>query len=296
MSAAIVLDQVRKGFGAKVVIQSLSLAIPAGSVFALLGENSAGKSTTIRMLAGLLPPTSGRCEVLGLDAWRHSDQLRPRLGYVPEKPKFYDWMSVGELGWFTAGFHAAGYWTRYQDLVRRFGLDLNVKLRHLSKGQYAKAALAVALAQDPEVLLLDEPTSGLDLFIRREFLSSMVDLAGEGKTILIASHQIAEVERVASHVGFLAGGQLVLTCPMEELKQRLVRLRLRYEQVPPDVGTLGEILRVQDQPPFWEAIIFNPIQPALDALHGREDVLGVETAALSLEESYTVLLDRKEGR
>lgn len=296
MQWSINLEHVHKSFGQQPVIRDLSLSIPAGSVFALLGENSAGKSTTLKMLTGMLPPTSGRCTVLGLDAWKESAQLRTRVGYVPEKPRFYDWMTVGELGWFVAGFHAAGYRSKFQEVIKRFGLQEEASLKHLSKGQYAKVALALALAQDPEVLLLDEPTSGLDLFIRREFLGSMVEMAGEGKTILIASHQIAEVERVASHVGFLAQGQLVLSCTMEELKQKLVRLRLRCEEVPPDVGTLGEILRFQKQPPFWEAIIFNPIASAMQALQNRADVLDVETASLSLEESYAALLARKEMR
>src|SRR5439155_14284921 len=115
-------------------------------------------------------------------------------------------------------------------LVDRFRLERSAKLRNLSKGGYAKVGLALALAPDPEVLILDEPTSGLDLFIRREFLSSMVELAGEGRTILISSHGIAEVERVASHVAFLAHGRLLLTAALDELRQRLVRFRLRYEE------------------------------------------------------------------
>src|SRR6202023_953888 len=105
--------------------------------------------------------------------------------------------------------------------------------RHLSKGQYAKVALALALAPDPEVLILDEPTSGLDLLVRREFLASMVGLAGEGRTILISSHQIAEVERVASHVAFLAHGKLLLAAPLEDLRKRGLRYRLQLEAQPP---------------------------------------------------------------
>src|SRR5262249_56151593 len=110
-----------------------------------------------------------------------------------------------------------------------------------SKGQYAKVALALALAPDPDVLVLDEPTSGLDLLVRREFLRSMVDLAGEGRTILISSHQIAEVERVASHVAFLAQGRLLLTAPMDELRQRIIPLRLRSHRHAPDPDPLPTV-------------------------------------------------------
>src|SRR6185437_539700 len=128
----------------------------------------AGKSTTIRILNGLTPPDTGWARVLGHDAWRDAALLRQRVGYVPERPKFYDWMTVRQIGWFASGFQRRGYLDRYLDLTEQF--------------------------------LLDEPTSGLDLLVRREFLASMVRLAGQGKTILICSHQVAEVERVASHV------------------------------------------------------------------------------------------------
>src|SRR5205814_8464600 len=140
------------------------------------------------------------------------------IGYVPERPKFYDWMTVQQIGWFTSGFHEAGYLDRYLDYTRRFMLDPRAKLSVLSKGQYAKVGLALALAIDPEVLILDEPTSGLDLLVRREFLGSMVRLAGQGRTILICSHQVAEIERVASHVAFLHAGKVLLTATMDQLR------------------------------------------------------------------------------
>jgi ABC-2 type transport system ATP-binding protein len=114
------------------------------------------------------------------------------------------------------------------------GLDRSAKLQNLSKGGYARVGLALALAIDPEVLILDEPTSGLDLLTRRDFLNSMVELAGDGRTILICSHQIAEVERIASHVAILQDGKLLLAEPIETLKSRFLRLRLRYDGTPPD--------------------------------------------------------------
>src|SRR5205823_3243503 len=115
----------------------------------------------------------------------------------------------------------------YLDLADQFLLEPRARLGTLSKGQYAKVGLALALAIDPEVLILDEPTSGLDLLVRREFLTSMVRLAGQGRTILISSHQIAEVERVASHVAFLARGRVLLSAPLEDLRDLVIRVRLR---------------------------------------------------------------------
>ena len=109
MNPVIATQGLTKRFGGKVVVDRLDLTVPAGSVFALLGDNGAGKSTTIRMLTGLLPPDAGRAEVLGKDCWAAAPVLRRRVGYVPEKPRFYDWMTVREIGWFSSGFHGPGY-------------------------------------------------------------------------------------------------------------------------------------------------------------------------------------------
>jgi ABC-2 type transport system ATP-binding protein len=289
-----------KWFGGKPAVDRLSLTVPKGAIFALLGDNGAGKTTTLRMLTGLLRPDAGQATVLGEDCWRAAARLRLRVGYVPERPKFYDWMTVSEIGWFTAGFHTKGFLPRFQELVERFGLDGRARLGTLSKGQYAKVGLALALAPDPEVLLLDEPTSGLDLLVRREFLASMVEMAGEGRTILISSHQIAEVERVASHVAFLARGRLLLAANMDELRQRIVRLRLRFEAQAPDAAPLGTVLQRNGAGRLWQAVILDPVRDAVAALQGAEGICDFEEAPLSLEDVYGALLTRpranEEGR
>ena len=151
--------------------------------------------------------------MLGLDPARHGLDIRRRVGYVPEQPALYDWMTVAEIGWFAAGFHpdartgVAAYQTRYAELIEGYALPPRRKIKQLSKGMRAKVSLSLALAADPQLLVLDEPTSGLDAMVRREFLESMVDLASNGRTVLLSSHQIAEVERVASHVALLHQGR-----------------------------------------------------------------------------------------
>src|SRR5437660_2724865 len=142
MNPVIATHGLTKHFGGKAVVNRLDLAVPAGAIYALLGDNGAGKSTTIRMLTGLLPADSGRAVILGQDCWSAADSLRHRVGYVPERPRFYDWMTVRETGWFTAGFHRAGFLGRYLDLIERFRLEPGGRLRDLSKGGYAKVGLA----------------------------------------------------------------------------------------------------------------------------------------------------------
>jgi ABC-2 type transport system ATP-binding protein len=281
-----------KWFGGKAAVHRLDLAVPRGAIFGLLGDNGAGKTTTLRMLTGLLRPDAGQATVLGEDCWRSAARLRQRVGYVPERPKFYDWMTVGEVGWFTAGFHRNDFLPRYRELTDRFGLDVRARLRHLSKGEYAKVGLALALAPDPEVLILDEPTSGLDLLVRREFLTSMVAMAGEGRTIVISSHQIAEVERVASHVAFMSRGRLLLAANMDELRRRVVRLRLRFEGQSPDPARLGTVLQRNGAGKLWQAVILDPARDAVASLHDADGIHDVEESSLGLEDLYCALLTR----
>jgi len=300
MSNVIVAQGLTKCYGGRAALDQLDLAVPGGAIFALLGDNGAGKTTALRLLTGQMPADAGRAEVLGEDCYARAVELRHRVGYVPERPRFYDWMSVDEIGRFVAGFHKQSFLGRYRELTGRFALEPGKKLKHLSKGGYAKVALALALAPDPEVLILDEPTSGLDLLTRREFLTGMVDLAGDGRTVLISSHQIAEVERVASHVAFLSEGKLLLSGPVEDLRSRVVRLRLRYEGAPPDAASLGTVLERNGSGRLWQALVRDPDRTAVEALRHSPNVAEFEEVPVGLEEMYCGLMAlpvaEREGR
>ena len=152
------------------------------------------------------------------------------MGYVPERPTLYEWMTVEEIGWFTAGFYGERFLPEYRRLVAQFGLPGRRKIKSLSKGMRAKVALSLAMAHDPDLLVLDEPTSGLDALVRREFLESMVDRAATGKTVFLSSHQIAEVERVADIVAILHRGKLVLVERLDDLKAAGPRGELHDDQ------------------------------------------------------------------
>ncbi|MGF1582102.1 MAG: ABC transporter ATP-binding protein [Gemmataceae bacterium] len=295
MEKAIEIGNLTKRYGGKKAVDDLTLDIPKGSVFALLGENGAGKSTTIKILTGLLQADGGKAFVLGQDAWVNAQSLRRRVGYVPERPRFYDWMRVGEIGWFTAGFHHRNYLATYNDYVQKFQLSPQAKLKTLSKGQYAKVALALALAIEPEVLILDEPTSGLDLLVRREFLQSMIGLASEGRTIVIASHLIAEVERVASHVAFLGGSKLLLSASMEELRKRVVKYSVRFDDQAPDLAPLGNVLQRNGSGKLTQAVVLDPQADKANELAAAASVVDVEESPLGLEDVYCALLAQNEG-
>lgn len=231
MSHAISVKGAVKKFGRKLVLDHLSLEIPAGVVYALLGENGAGKTTLIRSMMGYYKLNSGDLSVLGMDPRKEYLKIRQRVGYVADQPSMYDWMTVQEVGWYASGFYPEGYAKTYSRLANEFGLPADAKIRSLSKGMRAKVALSLALAMDPELMILDEPTSGLDPLVRRSFLESMIDRAAMGKTVLLSSHQIQEVERVADHVAIIRDGKVQIAAPLETLKSDIAQVTLTVRDI-----------------------------------------------------------------
>jgi ABC-2 type transport system ATP-binding protein len=294
--AVIRTQELTKLYGRQVAVSKLSLEVPEGSVFGLLGENGAGKTTTIQSLLGLVQPSSGRVEVLGMDPMRQGLDIRRQVGYVPEVPALYDWMTVREIGWFASGFHpdprrgAAGFQARYAELTQGFDLPDKKKVRELSKGMRAKVSLALALASDPALLILDEPTSGLDVMVRREFLESMVDLAASGRTVLLSSHQITEVERVASHVALLHKGSLILAEPLDELKARTFLLSVTFagrDHAPAPPESMGlTLIDGTDAPRQARWLVRGASRAACEAVRALPGVETLEVESPGLEEIY----------
>ena len=287
---AIHADRLVVRYRGKAALDGFSLAVPRGSVYALLGDNGAGKSTAMKVLTGQVRADSGRATLLGLDCWSQAHALRQRVGYVPDRPKLYDWMTVGEVGWFAAGFYAAGFPARFAGWAERLRIDPGKKLKDLSKGGYARVGLALALAPDPEVLLLDEPTSGLDLVTRREFLAGLVEFAAEGRTILISSHSIAELERTASHAGFVKGGKLFLSATLEDLRAKFRRVSLRYEGLMPDGAALGRVHETQKTGRFVQYLLEDPDPHQIALLQATPGITDLEDRAVSLEEVYAAVM------
>ena len=292
MAAVIRFHEVSKRYGAEVALDRFSLDVPAGSVFALLGENGAGKTTAIRILLGLADPDSGQSEVLGLSSARQGLEIRRRVGYVPERPTLYEWMTVDEIGWFVAGFHGEGFLPEYRRLAERFALPSRRKIKSLSKGMRSKVALSLAMAHDPEVLVLDEPTSGLDALVRREFLESMVDRAATGKTVFLSSHQIAEVERVADIVAILHRGRLAIVERLDELKAAVceVTFTMNNGAAPPNLP--GEVLFRRQRARQWQVLVRTAAEDCLAALGANPGVHSVEARVPSLEEIFVAYMQQ----
>ena len=291
MEPVIRLSNVTKRFGSETALDRVSLEVPPGVVFALLGENGAGKTTAIRILLGLAEPNDGNAEVLGLKSATQGMEIRRRVGYVPERPTLYPWMTVAEIGWFTAGFYGDGFLPRYLELADRFGLPQRRKLKTLSKGMRAKVVLSLAMAHDPELLVLDEPTSGLDALVRREFLESMVDRAAAGKTVLLSSHQIGEVERVADIVAIIREGRLMLAEPIDELKAQIRQLTITLQDGVAKLPDLpAEVLGRRCRARQLQVLLRGMDDGQLAALRGDPSVGAVEIHSPNLEEIFVAYM------
>jgi ABC-2 type transport system ATP-binding protein len=228
---------------------------------------------------------------LGLDPRREGLEIRRRVGYVPERPTLYDWMTAAEIGWFTAGFYPDGFEHRYRTLLEGFDVPPGRKLKQMSKGMRAKIALALAMAHRPELLVLDEPTSGLDTMVRREFLESMVDIAAEGRTVLLSSHQIGEVERVADIVAIVHTGRVLLVEPLDALKLDTLQLTISTSEILPEPPDLpGTLLHQRQRGRQWELLIRGLEESDLDTLRHQQGIVGVESRMPALEEIFVAYM------
>lgn len=292
MTSIIEIDQVTKRFGQQTAVDNVSLTVPSGCVFALLGENGAGKTTLVKMLLGLMEADEGKLNVLGLACNSRGDEIRQRIGYVPERPTLYEWMTASEIGWFTAGFYPDGFEQHYRNLLDRYKVPLQRKIREMSKGMRAKVALSLAMAHQPELLILDEPTSGLDTLVRREFLESMVDIAAEGRTVLLSSHLIGEVERVADRVAIIREGQLLKSQSLDEMKQSALEVTVTMQgsaAAPPT--TPGTVLQSRKRGKQWRLLVLDIEDPTqIEQLRDSESVVAVDTRTPSLEEIFVAFM------
>jgi len=213
------ISNLTRRFGEKTALDAVSLSLPRGAVYGLVGANGAGKTTLIRHLLGLLKAESGSVRVFGLDPVVDPVGALSRIGYLSEENDLPGWMRVDELIQYTRAFYP-NWDDAYADELRlAFALDSSARIKTLSKGQKARAGLLVALAHRPELLVLDEPSSGLDPIVRRDILGAVVrTIAHEGRTVLFSSHLLDEVEEVADHVTMLNSGRLVLSAPLEEIR------------------------------------------------------------------------------
>ena len=214
-----------------------------------------------------------------------------RLVTCRDAPKLYDHMTVSQIAWFASGFYSEGFEENFSMLAAEFELPMGRKIKSLSKGGRAKVSLALAMAHRPELLILDEPTSGLDTMVRRKFLESMVDVAASGRTVLLSSHQISEVERVADFVAIINNGQLRVCERIDHLKQQMERwvVTLAQPMLLPAVGCTP--LSHDGKGERRQQLVVRDVDPnSLWQLRDHENVVNVEVHTPSLEEIFVAYI------
>ncbi len=214
------VSELTRRFGPKTALDSVSVSMARGAVYGLVGANGAGKTTLIKHILGLLRAEGGSVRVFGLDPVTDPVAVLSRIGYLSEENDLPGWMSVDELIRYTRAFYPAWDDAYAEELRQSFALDPSAKIRILSKGQKARAGMLIALAHRPELLVLDEPSSGLDPIVRRDILGAIIrTIAHEGRTVLFSSHLLEEVEQVADHVTMINKGRIVLSAPLEDIRE-----------------------------------------------------------------------------
>jgi ABC-2 type transport system ATP-binding protein len=224
-------DNLVKKFRRVEALNGLNLDVPEGAVYALVGPNGAGKTTAIKILMNIFGPTSGRAEVLGVDSARIAGRAFTAIGYVSENQELPEWMRVGALLEYLRPFYPS--WDREleDELIKQLDLPRDRKLRNLSRGMRMKAALASALVYHPRLIVLDEPFTGLDPLVRDELIQGLLERAEES-TIFVSSHDLADIESFASHVGYMEQGRLRFSEELAHLVERFREVQVTFDGAP----------------------------------------------------------------
>jgi ABC-2 type transport system ATP-binding protein len=249
------IEGLTRRFGSKLALDDVNVAVPRGIVFGLVGANGAGKTTLIKHVLGLFKAQAGTVRVCGRDPVADPAGVLGRIGYVSEEHDLPGWMRVWELLRYSQAFFRGWDAAYAEELRDRFELDPAAKVKHLSKGQRARAGLLVALAHRPELLVLDEPSSGLDPIVRRDILEAIIRaIADEGRTVLFSSHLLNEVERVSDHVTMINKGKIIFSAPLEDIKETHRCLTLRFAEARSRPPELAGVLTWEGTGREWTAV------------------------------------------
>lgn len=273
-------------FGPQKAVDSLDLRVERGKVVSLLGRNGAGKTTTIKMLLGLLEPSRGCARVLGCDSRELTPQIKQRIGYLPEGHPLFGWMKLKDAARFFSSFYAGWRQETFEHIVDYFGLPRRQKMGQMSKGERAQAALALTVAQNPELLILDDPTQGIDAVARREFLAALVSLIRQQKrTILFSSHILGDVERVSDRIVVLDHGVLRADCPVDTFKQSVRRIQVSSQEDDSQWEQLPGLLKIETLGDTCTLTVVDVDGSAMQHIH--QSARGpVEVTELNLEDAF----------
>lgn len=294
-TSAIDFRDVQKSFGLAFRLGPFSLSVPRGSIYALIGPNGAGKSTALNMLMGMGEPGLGQIRVLGRDIQGEEVEIKRRTAYVSPDLDYRAWGTVGRAIDFVRGFYPDWNSERCEQLQFKFGVHRDSRVDALSFGARMKLALVLALARDAELLVLDEPTLGLDAIARRQLYTELLRfMAGDGRTILISSHQLTDLERFADHAAILNQGKLLASGRMDRLVERYRQIDAKVARdTSLEVPGVSVIDRQEDR----VSLLIDQVAASSDVLAAlRLEVLA--QVPLTLEDIFLALIksaDRRGG-
>jgi ABC-type multidrug transport system ATPase subunit len=288
------LRDVSVQYGKRVAVDTVSLTVAGGAIYALLGRNGAGKSSLVSAMLGFRPPNSGTVEVLGDNVWPHRAKLMDRIGVVAEVPDAPSEMRVGSLERFSSGLYSRWDASSFDERMRRVGIRVDSRFGELSKGQKKQVMLALALASSPDLVVLDDPTLGLDAVARKWLFEEVIgEMADRGLTVFLTTHDLAGVDLVADRVGILESGRLVLDEDMETLKSRFRRIRVPD---PPPVLAASPLVTaaIRKWGTGTEAIVSNYDELSFDRFQEGANVVA-EVSPLTLEEIFLAVAGQDPG-
>ena len=286
------VENLSRSFRRKEALKNVTLRVPEGCVFGLVGENGAGKTTLIKHLLGALKPQRGRVRVFGKDPVGDPVGVLVDVGHLSEDREMPTWMRIHELLRYVRAFYPNWDAEYAEELRDMFRLDPVAKVKHLSRGERALAGLLVALAHRPKLLVLDEPSSGLDPLVRRDILGAIVrTVADEGRTVFFSSHLLDEVERVADRLAMVAEGEVVLCDTLETVKETHHRLVVRFETTQDRAPAVDGALSVRGANHEW-TVICNGDQAGVQRAIATMNATVLEQATPTLEEIFIARASR----
>lgn len=229
MRYVIKVKNVFKTFGDFTALDDLTINVDKGSVYGLIGPNGAGKTTILKILAGVYKSNAGKVTIDGQDVFENM-QIKERLTFISDDLFFYSTYTVKDTAKYYAGLYKNWSWERFESLKEIFKIDVNRKVRRLSKGMQKQVAFWLSISAQPDIMLLDEPVDGLDPVMRRNVWRLMLqDVAERGTTVLVSSHNLRELEDICDHVGIMHNGRIVLEKALDDVKGNTHKLQVAFE-------------------------------------------------------------------
>jgi len=263
--SVIATESLTRRYGTRIGIEGMDLRVPEGSLFGFLGPNGSGKTTTIRLLLGLLRPNEGTASVFGLDCWRESARIKREIGYLPGDLRLYSWMNGERALRVLGSIRGRDMMVEGRTLARRFELDLTVKVPKMSRGMRQKLGLLLAMAHRPRLLILDEPTAALDPLMQDRLHQHLKSLAAAGHTIFFSSHALGEVETLCDRIAILREGRLVAHSTLDELRSRSRRkVAIRWKTPAGAAQPAPTFLDIRERDhASWTCLLAGPIEDLL---------------------------------